>query len=560
MRAFPSSRRAVEQLAAIILIGWLVTPPLSARAQQLGPPIPLVPPPLASSPGNSPPASGRDDVVRREQLASPAAGRDSDAPPPRDALPDALWRGTPRVMADLLLARLSDTTSATLQSLVRRLLLSPAAPPEGADLNAYSLLALRISALLRLGELDAARASVAALSERERDSVLPLAIAADVIGGDIGRACATVRETVRRRPGAFWQTPLIACQALQGEIEQARLGLQLQAEEQQEPRDEVLAAIVETLAGQAPASTGRPDTLDALTLRLLVTAKWELKPAVVDGLRPDLALCLALDEDAPATIRLTAAEGAARYGALDPGRLRQLYSTLNIGGEAVATAGSDRALLFAAIAETIDPAERLTRIARFVHAFEGFRPGGFILAARLVLPELREIEPDTSLVASAPLAARLLIAAGDIGAARRWKDLVPDKKERSLDLLLALAAPPEERVPDRADVQPPLLFMALASALGEPLSPLAWAMAPAEAWTDAGPFSPPAAAWLDLGEAARAKRIGETVLAAVIVASPAEMLSTNPVALSTAVSALKEVGLTDDARRLALEAALAADL
>jgi hypothetical protein len=56
------------------------------------------------------------------------------------------------------------------------------------------------------------------------------------------------------------------------------------------------------------------------------------------------------------------------------------------------------------------------------------------------------------------------------------------------------------------------------------------------------------------------KRIGETVLAAVIVASPAEMLSTNPVALSTAVSALKEVGLTDDARRLALEAALAADL
>jgi hypothetical protein len=383
-------------------------------------------------------------------------------------------------MADLLLARLPDTTSATLQSLVRRLLLSPAAPPEGPDLNAYSLPALRISALLRLGELDAARASVAALPERERDSVLPLAIAADVIGGHIGRACATVRETVRRRSGAFWQTPLIACQALQGEIEQARLGLQLQAEEQQEPGDEVLAALVETLAGQAPASTGGPDTLDALTLRLLVAAKWELKPAVVDGLRPDLVLCLAQDEDAPATIRLTAA--------------------------------------------------------------------------------VREIEPDTSLVASAPLAARLLIAAGDIGAARRWKDLVPDKKERSLDLLLALAAPPEERVPDRADGQPPLLFMALASALGEPLSPLAWAMAPAEAWTDAGPSSPPVAAWLDLGEAARAKRIGETVLAAVIVASPAEMLSTNPVALSTAVSALKEVGLTDDARRLALEAALAADL
>jgi hypothetical protein len=49
-------------------------------------------------------------------------------------------------------------------------------------------------------------------------------------------------------------------------------------------------------------------------------------------------------------------------------------------------------------------------------------------------------------------------------------------------------------------------------------------------------------------------------LAAIIVGSRGGMLSTDPMALFTAVSALRQVGLATDARRLAVEAALAAGL
>jgi hypothetical protein len=45
-----------------------------------------------------------------------------------------------------------------------------------------------------------------------------------------------------------------------------------------------------------------------------------------------------------------------------------------------------------------------------------------------------------------------------------------------------------------------------------------------------------------------------------MVTSPSGTLSTEPVALFTAVSSLKEVGLTAEARRLAGAAALAAGL
>jgi len=43
-----------------------------------------------------------------------------------------------------------------------------------------------------------------------------------------------------------------------------------------------------------------------------------------------------------------------------------------------------------------------------------------------------------------------------------------------------------------------------------------------------------------------------------MVVLPAETLSADPVVLSTAVSVLKRVGSADDARRLAVEGALAA--
>jgi hypothetical protein len=83
---------------------------------------------------------------------------------------------------------------------------------------------------------------------------------------------------------------------------------------------------------------------------------------------------------------------------------------------------------------------------------------------------------------------------------------------------------------------------------------------PHVAWTRAGPLSPPPAAWLALNEAFRARHMGETILASIIAVAPAGTLSTNPTAVFGAVTGLKQIGLDADARRLAVETALAAGL
>jgi hypothetical protein len=463
-------------------------------------------------------------------------------------------------MAGLLLARVPDTLSPALQSLERRMLLSPGSAPEGQNGGDHTLPALRAAALLRLGELNAARAIIAALPESERRPALPLAVAADAISGEIGRACATVRGTVPHDQSGFWQTSLIACQALQGETEQASLGLQLLAEEQA-PGSEALTIAVDALAGRpSAASVGRAETLDPLTLRLLVAARRTLAPSLVGALPPDLALCLALDDKAPAAARVAAAERAARLGALPPDRLGALYRDIAGLGEPRDEPALDHSRRFAAIGRAQTPAERLALIVGFVDAFGASQPGGFTLAARLVLPALHEIEPDPISAGSAPIAARLLIAAGDTGAARRWGALASGTEERSLRLLLELATGQEPAPVELSPDQGSSLLIALGSALGKTLAPADWLRLPRTSWIGAGPPSPPPAAWLDLHDAARAKRIGETVLAAIMVTAPTGKLSTDPVALFAALSGLRHVGLEPDARRLAVEAALAAGL
>jgi hypothetical protein len=202
----------------------------------------------------------------------------------------------------------------------------------------------------------------------------------------------------------------------------------------------------------------------------------------------------------------------------------------------------------------------MTLIAHFADAFGGLQSGGFFLAARLVLPALRDVAPDPSLAGLAPAAARLLLAAGDYPAAQRWGALMSEDEARSVGMLLALAAGRQQQTLRQTEVPQNLVFIVLSSALGEPQPPAAWTHLPETAWAAAGSPSPPPAAWLDLVAAARAKRVGETVLAAVIVASPAGTLSTDPVGLFTAVSSLRQVGLEADARRLAVEAALVAGL
>lgn len=526
--------------------------PAAARAQPApGPPIPLLPP--------APPAAPAP--IARRPLAPPAAGWSGGPAAPARALPPSLWRGTPRARAEMLLARLPATTAPALQALARRLLLSPGAAPRGPDLPGTSLPALRAAALLRLGETRAARLVLAQAAENAGPAGPRLAVAAAAIAGHEDRACAAVRRAIRTDQSLFWQRALIACQALAGKVEEARLGIALLAEEKQPP-GRALTLAVAALSGRPAAPVARLAAPTPLLLRLLVRARLPLARKLVEGLSPDLALTLALDDKAPPETRLAAAERAARFGALPPARLAALYAR----AAGSAAAGTDpslaRARRFAAIAGAGAPGDHLARMIAFAKESAGPHGGGSVLAARLVLPQLREVAPDPALAGPAPSAARLALAAGDDRLARRWSALAAGNERERLGFVLALAASParaEGAAPAR-EAGPPVLRIALLAALGDPVPARAWLSLPAGAWNGSGRSGVAPAPWLVLAAAAPAKRVGEGVLASLLVAGAGGRLSRDPLALNAAIGGLMRIGLAGAARRIAVEAALAAGL
>src|SRR6185312_16900029 len=101
------------------------------------------------------------------------------------------------------------------------------------------------------------------------------------------------------------------------------------------------------------------------------------------------------------------------------------------------------------------------------------------------------------------------------------------------------------------------LLVALLAAFDEPLGALNWAplMAPPH---DAK--LPSAALWIDQQEAMAAKRVGETVLASILLVEAGQSLSLEPVVLGRAIAGLRSIGLETEARALAVEAAIDAGI
>lgn len=102
------------------------------------------------------------------------------------------------------------------------------------------------------------------------------------------------------------------------------------------------------------------------------------------------------------------------------------------------------------------------------------------------------------------------------------------------------------------------LLLGLLQALGEPITADAWEPVLLDAIVDAAPAMPDAAILRALDGAASAGRVGEAVALALIAIGPDGPDAVHPEALFRAVTALRAVGLEDDARALALEALAAA--
>jgi len=495
--------------------------------------------------------------------------------PADNALPHAMWASTPRAVVAAALPLLQPTTSPTLQDLAHRLLLTDAMPPAGKDAPGKPGLAeLRLNRLLALGRIDGVKLidTLPQLNTGEafdRDSV-ELRIAAN----DSDSACRVIRDRVARYRNPWWDRALIACQALSGAYDQAALGLSIMRDQPPTARDPVFEALVDNILGHRQAVDKLPDPTP-MRVALLAAAKLPLPADTLAAAGPAALVVWATSDKVPAMQRLGAAEKAMAFGALPPDALGLLYASIEPTLQEHATIlkngkppeDSRGRAIFYDIARTSTGAARAAALAPLVA--DARRRGAFVTTARLVAPLIAELQPGPDTQGFAGDAARALLAARDIDHALPWIDLANGAELRVIAALAqsgpiegadvelsaaaaALSARDANAAPRQID-----LLAALSSALGEKLGDV-----------DVAPLivpnhqavMPGGALWLDQQQAAAGGRIGETVLTSLLIATAGDHLTAEPVLLARIVAGLKAVGLENDARALAVEAALAAGI
>ncbi len=582
MRASPiEQRRPLIRISALLSILLLAAGPAAA---QLGAPVPLLPPKPVPQPsgGSEPPAAvAEPDTDSGAIAASPLAPADASwngALSQADgAFPQTMWQGTPRAFVAAALPLLVPSTSPTLHDLARRLLLSNATAPAGADApDRPPLIALRLERLMAMGEVEGALDAAGEVpSEASGDAIDRMRVELHFAADDTDGACRAVEELIQRYPSVWWQRALIACQAISGDGAKASLGLSL-LREQKAPPDPVFEALIETLGGRPRKVEKLPDPTP-LRVSLLAAAKLPLPAEALAAAGPAALLAYARSEGVPPERRLAAAERAALLGALPPDQLGALYQQIEAKPEEQTAAlkpgrlpedPRSRAILYD-VARSSAPAEtREAAIAALLAEAE--KRGTFPVAARLLAGPVGELRPDGASQAFAADAARVLLVAGQGGAARPWIEASGSKVLMLLgrlageqvgqgDVAALLHDGVTELMEKNGGAAPAQADLLLALIAAFDVSPGAsdWSVLLAPPHQAS---LPSAAIWVAQEQAVAAKRVGETVLATLLLAQAGDGLAREPVILGRAISGLRAIGADADAKALALEAAVDAGL
>ena len=503
--------------------------------------------------------------------------------------PGDLWSGSRRARVEALLPRLPVAApSAAMRHLALALLTSPATPPAGQG-EPGALVLARAERLTAMGARDAAVSLLqAAGPPGGADAIARIRNDGWLSALDYGSACERILG--KAGPGdSYWHRVRILCQAHAGLLEAATLGLELLFETDASP-DLVFDDAIYAMAGLAePVVDARadPTPLRVAAWRL---AQLPIPVAAVASASPDvLTAIVGARESLPGT-RLMAAERAEATGALTVEALRGLYREMAFSPEEHADALAQvetlepalgRALMLQAIEAQTAPALRAELLAAALSLAEA--QGAYGTAARALAHLVRTVPPQPEHGWFSGAAGRALAAAGDRDAAAGWYALASDEaprdaeaaraavrlwplmllnaeqihvKEAPFEVWLALRAEEGER--SVALVRANWLVV-LADALGGQIDPEVWDRLLAEGRPMASHAPAPALAH-GLRSAAEGGQLGESVLMALLMLGDGGPAAAGLATVGPVVSGLISVGLRDEARAIALEAALAAGL
>ncbi|MEO3427243.1 hypothetical protein AAFN88_00190 [Pelagibius sp. CAU 1746] len=507
-----------------------------------------------------------------------------------------VWAGSPRPLVESLLAGLpAGITSPTLHSLATRLLLTSAPPPGGgpadpagptvadalatvqkAAAGESGFLRLRAERLYALGALAGLNRLLALVPQRVEDPWLARTkVDGLLLAGKDSQACGEVPAGLARYPrDLYWAKAQIYCQFLAEQGDQAMLGLDL-LREQAPDGDPAFFVLADGFISGTPGRVGG-EGLTPLNLAILRRTGGAVSAETVAGAGPPLLHGIAQLAGGDHAVHAAAVERLAEVGALPGERLAGAYAAFEFTeadlADALAQAEreggvSGRALLYrAANRESLAATKAEILRAALLSAEADGRSNA---VARALKPVLTGLAPSPELAWFAPQAARALFRLGQFERAGGWLSVLridglkdPESQAAYDELTplrrLAGAAEPlsaESTAESPAAAERRLLMLMLSRALGQE-EPLSWAQL-AQDGAAARPLER-LPSLLALGDAAAEGKRGESVLLAVDALGVAAPADSHPLALGYAVSALAAVGLGNEARALAIEAALAA--
>lgn len=311
---------------------------------------------------------------------APLAAPDAFSTPGRDTgLPQDLWRGASIDTARAVLPMAaSKPLSPAAAALARRVLATGAPGPSGAG-DDPALAGVRASALLSLGDVEAAGRILQRAPGLERSEPLSRAAAESaLLAGDEDRACGIADALAVGRGEAYWLRLRAYCQARAGQTAEAQLTFDLA---QAQARDAAFGRLMAARLSGAPA--GAASLRNGLDLALSRSLNLDLagaqpSPAVAAALTgrpgPEPAFDLtAIDAE------LGGLAAAVAGGQAPPaGGLSALIAAAAEADPRTRGRLQSAALLLAALAPELAPADR-ARIAGFAVA-EGKAPAGRSLA------------------------------------------------------------------------------------------------------------------------------------------------------------------------------------
>ena len=493
-------------------------------------------------------------------------------------LGSTMWLGTDRALVEEGLSALAvPLEGRSLQGLTKRFLLSTATAPGGVT-QGRSLLALRLEKLNAAGLSDQVRRLVrqAGLKRIAPETSMQIA-RAFLANGDTADACRFLSalpaggDVVADPVAAFTMKMTAYCQMIGGDGVAANLTLDL-AREKGLDAPLYFALMAKAIDGiTLPAQT--PETLSVFDLVLFDAARQAVPDDAVA--RVELAGLSALTRNTRHSfaIRLDAGERATGYGLVSGSELADLYLDASAGTQGQGSAFT-RARAYRDIIGEAIPQKRV----RLVSALVGSAPDGVVRRAMVdvVQPALATAPPSRAVLEDAPKIIRILIEQGDRVRSGMWLNMVRETGASApglvqLDLMHLILTLPDNGliVPERASQLmlaaiatggPDRDFAAVCAVLLDPLGiALDGAVWPAifDSGEPADGVMPKQDVMQRLAAAGNQGKRGEAVLWSLLALGERPLAEVHPQAVAAVATALRQVGLRDEAKAMVLDVMLA---